>query len=228
MKNCNIMSDNQPQIIILLGRSGCGKGTQAKLLIKEFGFDYLSSGDLLRERIEKGDFSGKKLKKVMKEGKLAPTFFISHLWAEKIKEKKNKLELKGLIIDGSPRCLLEAELMNDIFKWHEWDNVKVVLLDISEQEAFGRLTKRRICKNCSRLIPWVGKFKDLEKCDKCGGELETRFDDKPEAIQSRLDFYKKDVQPAIDYYEKQGRLIKINGEQSIEDVYQEIIQCLHQ
>ncbi|NQV00517.1 MAG: nucleoside monophosphate kinase [Parcubacteria group bacterium] len=228
MKNCNIMSDNQPQIIILLGRSGCGKGTQAKLLIKEFGFDYLSSGKLLRERSKKDDFTGKKLKQVMDKGDLVPTPVMFRFWAGKIAEMRKKINKNGLIVDGSPRFLIEAKLMDSAFEWYEWDNVKVVLLDISEQEAFSRLTKRRICKNCSRLIPWVGEFKDLEKCDKCGGELETRFDDKPEAIQSRLDFYKKDVQPAIDYYEKQGRLIKINGEQSIEDVYQEIIQCLHQ
>jgi adenylate kinase len=220
------MSDKQPQIIILLGRSGCGKGTQAKLLRKEFGFDYLSSGDLLRARTKENDFSGKKLKKVMGQGELAPTFFISHIWSEKIGEIKNKSNLKGLIIDGSPRSLLEAELMNDIFEWFEWSNIKVILLDISEQEAFDRLTKRRICQKCGRLIPWVGEFKKLKKCDKCGGELKTRFDDKPEAIRARLDFYKKDVQPAVDYYEKQGRLIKVNGEQSIEDVYRDIEKSL--
>lgn len=220
------MPNNQPQIIILMGRSGCGKGTQAKFLQKEFGFDYLSSGDLLRARTKKNDFSGKKLKNVMGQGELAPTFFISHLWSEKIGEKKDKSNLKGLIIDGSPRSLLEAELMDDIFEWYEWTNIKVILLDISDKEAFNRLTKRRICQKCGRAIPWVGQSKKLKKCDRCGGELMTRFDDKPEAIKARLDFYKDDVQPAVDYYEKQGKLIKVSGEQSIEDVHQEIIKGL--
>ncbi len=186
------MSHKQPQIIILMGRSGCGKGTQAKLLQKKFGFDYLSSGDLLRARTKIDDFSGQKLKKVMSQGNLAPTFLISYIWSEKIREIKNKPNLKGLIIDGSPRSLLEAELTSDIFEWYEWSDIKVILLDISDEEAFNRLTKRR------------------------------RFDDKIEAIRSRLDFYKNDVQPAIDYYEKQGRLIKVNGQQSIEEVHREI------
>jgi len=216
------MSNKQPQIIILLGRSGCGKGTQAKLLIKEFSFDYLGSGVLLRERSKKGDFTGKKLKQIMNKGERVPTPIMFRIWAEKIEEIKREIDKNGLIIDGSPRSLVEARLMDNVFEWYEWDDVKIILLDISEKEAFGRLTKRRICKDCGRLIPWVGEFKDLKKCDKCGGELETRFDDKPEAIQARLDYYKKDVQPAVDYYEEQGRLIKMDGEQSIESVYKEI------
>lgn len=191
------MSDKQPQIIILMGRSGCGKGTQAQFLQKKFGFDYLSSGDLLRERVKKEDFSGKKLKKVLEEGDLAPTFLVSQLWSSKIKEVKDRPDLNGLIIDGSPRSWPEAELMNDIFEWYEWKDIKVILLDISDEEAFNRLTKRR------------------------------RFDDNPEAIRSRLDFYKDAVQPAVDYYEKQGKLIKINGHQSIEGVHQEILKSLH-
>lgn len=217
---------DQPKIIILFGRSGCGKGTQAKLLRGEFGFDYLSSGDLLRNKIKDDDFSGRKLRDVLKNGELAPTFLMFQLWSEKIREIKNKNDLKGLIIDGSPRALAEAKLIDEVFEWYEWEDVKIILLDISDDEAFGRLTKRRICKNCGRLIPWVGDFKNLEKCDKCGGELETRPDDKPEAIRARLDYYNKDVQPAVDYYEKTGALIRINGEQPIKDVYQGILKVL--
>jgi adenylate kinase len=220
------MSKRQPQIIIIFGRSGCGKGTQAKLLIKEFGFDYLSSGDLLREKMKEDDFSGWKLKKVLDKGERAPTFLMFQVWSEKIKEIKNKPDLKGLIIDGSPRSLLEAKLMDDAFEWYDWKNIKVILLDISEQEAFERLTKRRICKECGRLIPWVGDFKGMKVCDKCGGELITRADDKPEAIRARLGYYKRDVQPAVDYYQEQGRLIKIDGEKSIEDVYQDVKRAI--
>ncbi len=220
------MPKNQPKIIILFGRSGCGKGTQAKLLREKFGFDYLSSGDLLRAKTKDNNFSGRKLREVLKKGELAPTFLMFRLWSEKLGEIKNKPDIKGLIIDGSPRALIEAKLMDEVFEWYEWKNVKVFLIDISDEEAFNRLTKRRICENCGRLIPWVGDFKDLEKCDKCGGELKTRLDDKPEAIQSRLDYYKKDVQPVVDYYEKKDVLIKINGEQVIEKVYRDILKAL--
>ena len=162
----------------------------------------------------------------MDRGNRVPTFLISHLWSEKIGRLKEKSNLKGLIIDGSPRSLLEAELMNNIFNWYEWTNVKVISLEISDQEAFDRLTKRRICEKCGRLIPWVGDFRGLKVCDKCGGRLITRPDDKPESIRARLDYYQKDVQPAIDYYQKQGRLIEINGDQPIEDVYRDIKKAI--
>lgn len=210
-----------------MGRSGCGKGTQAKLLIKKFGFDYLSSGKLLRDRTKKNDFSGKKLKKVMRKGELVPAPVMFKFWAGKIAEIREQINKKGLILDGNPRALLEAKLMDGIFDWFEWSNIKVILLDISNKEAFNRLTKRRICQKCGRQIPWVDEFKKLKKCNKCGGELMTRFDDKPEAIKTRLDFYKKDVQPAVDYYKKQGKLIRVSGEQPIESVHQEILKFLH-
>jgi adenylate kinase len=216
------MSSQQPQIIILMGRSGCGKGTQAKLLQKEFGFDCLGSGDLLRTIAKRNDFSGQKLRKILGKGERVQAAFMFSVWSEEVRNMKNKPDLKGLILDGNPRALLEAKLMDDIFNWVEWTKIKVILLTISDQEAFNRLTKRRICKKCGRLIPWVGQFKDLKKCDKCGGQLISRPDDKPAVIRARLDFYNKDVQPAVDYYHKQGKLVKVNGQQSIEDVYRAV------
>ncbi len=216
----------QSQIIILLGRSGSGKGTQAKLLIKEFGFEYIGSGDLLRARAEQGDFTGKKLKEVMASGELVPTPVMFRVWSEKIETIKEQVDKKGLVVDGSPRTLLEAELMDDVFEWYQWPDVKILLIDISEKEAFDRLTKRRICKQCGRLIPWVGDFRGMKVCDKCGGELITRTDDKPEAIRERLEFYREKVEPAVGYYQKQGKLVKVNGEKSIEDVYQDVKKAI--
>ena len=216
------MIDKQPKIIILLGRSGCGKGTQANLLIKEFGFIYLGSGVLLRERASQNDNLGRELKEIMNKGNLVPTEIIFKIWSEKIEEMKEKIEKKGLIIDGSPRMLEEAKMMDSLFEKFSWENVKVILVNISEKEAFDRLTKRRICKECGRLIPWVGDFKNIKKCDKCGGELITRVDDKQEAINARLAYFNKDVQLAIDYYEDQDRLIKVDGDKPIEDVYNNI------
>jgi len=216
------MIGKQPKVIILLGRSGCGKGTQANLLIKEFGFIYLGSGVLLRERASQNDNLGRELKEIMNKGNLVPTEIIFKIWSEKIEEMKEKIEKKGLIIDGSPRMLEEAKMMDSLFEKFSWENVKVILVNISEKEAFDRLTKRRICKECGRLIPWVGDFKNIKKCDKCGGELITRVDDKQEAINARLAYFNKDVQPAIDYYENQDRLIKIDGDKPIEEVYDNI------
>ncbi len=214
------------KIIILFGRSGCGKGTQAKLLIKDFNFSYIASGDLIRDRKVKNDFTGQKLNQVLVQGGLVPTAVMYQLWSQQMEQIKDQIDQKGLLVDGSPRALIEAKLMDELFDWYEWKQVYPILIDISHQEAFDRLTKRRICQECGRLIPWVGEFKDLKICDECGGELITRPDDKPEAIQARLDYYLKDVEPVVEYYQKQEKLIKVNGEQSIQDVYQEIKQAL--
>jgi len=163
----------------------------------------------------------------MNRGILVPTFLVFQQWVNRLEEikKKQSDNFSGLIFDGSPRKLNEAHLLDEALDWYEWDkNIKVLLIDISRQEAFNRLTKRRICKNCGQLIPYVGHYKDLEKCDKCSGELETRADDTPEAINERLDLFEQEVLPVINYYQEKGWLVKINGEQSIEDVFNEILE----
>lgn len=231
----------KPLVIILLGPPGSGKGTQAKLLVKKFGLEYFGSGDALRRRRKIKDFTGKKLIEVMGRGELTPSFIVSKLWIDKLEKFKNsskcsaplqisspkRNKFKGFILDGSPRRIIEAEFLEEALKWYEWQkNVKVILIDISKKESFNRLTKRRICKKCGRLIPYIGEFKKLKKCDKCGGELITRVDDKPGAIKKRLEEFKKEVIPVINYYKKQGRLIKINGEQSIENVFKDTLKAI--
>jgi len=117
--------------------------------------------------------------------------------------------------------------MDGVFEWYQWNDIKIIFIGyFRREEAFGRLTKRRICKDCGRLIPWVGDFKNIEKCDKCGGELISRDDDNLEAIKARLDFYKKDVEPAVSFYKEQNRLIKVDGDQSIEGVYSDIKKAI--
>ena len=215
-----------PKIIILFGRSGCGKGTQAKLLQEEFGFDYLGTGDLVRAKAKENDETGKQVKAIIAKGDRVPTEIVFGLWGKVARKMAQQPNLKGLIIDGSPRSTPEAVIMDNLFKELNWQDVKVFLLDISEKEAFNRLTKRKICQDCGQLIPYVGKYKNLEKCDKCNGKLVVRQDDNSKAVQARLDYFNKDVQPAVDYYQKQNRLTKINGEQSIEDVYRDILKKL--
>jgi len=99
----------------------------------------------------------------------------------------------------------------------------ILLIDITRQEAFDRLTKRRICQNCGALIPWVGEYKNMEACNKCGGDLEERADDTPVAIKNRLDYFDKDVSKVIKYFKKKKRLITIKGEQTIEKVFEDIL-----
>lgn len=214
-------------IVIFLGKQGSGKGTQAELLGKKLGLDYVGSGDLLRERKKQKDFTGEKTKAIVDSGGLTPTMLIFKLWLDKFEALKQKKNLKGFIMDGSPRKIFEAYLIDEALNWYEWDkNVKVMLIDISNKEAIWRLLNRRICKECREIIPFVGEWKKVKKCPKCGGELIRRADDTLAGVKSRLSWFKSEVQPVINFYRKTGRLIKINGEQSIENVFKDILKVL--
>jgi len=215
------------KVIIVLGPPGSGKGTQSKLLVKKFNLDYFGAGDALRERQKIGDFTSKRLIKVMGEGKWVPSFLISKIWMDKLEEFKQKKKFKGFISDGSPRMLPEAKLFDDAMEWYGWTRgMKIIFISISLKASLLRLTKRRQCRKCGRLIPWIGEFKKLERCDRCGGQLITRHDDKPEAIRMRLREFKNKTMLVINHYKKQKKLIKINGEQSIENIFKDILKAL--
>jgi len=226
-RKVNIKPMKKSLVVIFLGKPGSGKGTQAELLGEKLGLDYVGSGDLLRERKTKDDFTGRKTKTVVDTGGLIPTPVIFKLWLDRFEQFKKRKNFKGFIMDGSPRKIFEAYLTDEALGWYEWDkNVKVMLIDVSNKEVIWRLTKRRICKKCGEIIPYVGKWRKVKKCPKCDGELIHRVDDTTAGVKSRLAWFKSDVQPVINYYKKQGRLIKINGEQSIEDVFKEVLKKL--
>lgn len=215
---------SKPLNFCLIGRSGCGKGTQAKLLMEHFGnLYYVSSGDLFRDLIKTDSDTSTRVKKIYDAGGLPFDDLAATLWMRNL--AYNLKENQGFILDGAPRRVNEAQTLDRYLDFLERkENTYILLIDISREEAFNRLTKRRICQKCQKLIPWVGEFKDLKVCDKCGGQLIYRSDDRPEAINSRLDYYEERVAPTVEYFETQNRLIRINGEQSIEDVFKEILK----
>ena len=216
-----------PLVINIIGPAGSGKGTQSKLLAKKYGLKYLGSGDTLRARQKINDFTGGKLIRTMNKGELVPSFTIVKILGNEFEKRKKQSKFTGLVLDGWTRTVFEATLTDEALDWYEWGkNTKVILIKISRRESFNRLTKRRQCKKCGRLIPWVGEFKKLKVCDKCEGELVTRPDDKMESIKKRLQEYKEETIPAIRYYKKQGKLIEINGEQPIEKVFKDILKTL--
>lgn len=189
----------EPQIIFILGRSGCGKGTQAKLLAEKLRLEYIGSGDMLRARQNINDFTGRKIKETMdKTMSFAPSAIVFKLWVDRFEAIKEKPNFRGFVVDGSPRKIREAELLDQTLEWFEWSKyLHVILIDVAREEAFARLTKRRV-----------------------------REDDTPEVINNRLDSFEKDVVPVIDYYEKSNRLTRINGEQSVEEVHKDIMNAV--
>ncbi|MBU1091651.1 nucleoside monophosphate kinase [Patescibacteria group bacterium] len=220
------MNMGKPFNFILISRSGGGKGTQAEFIKKEFSNLYhFSTGDLFRDLQEQDTDTGYRIREILNKGGLPFDFLAITLWMHKI--AYNLKRDQGLLADGFPRRLNEAKILDEFLDFLERkENMKVIYIDISEKEAFGRLTKRRICKKCKKLVPYVLPYKNWEKCEECGGELEQRSDDKPEAIQGRMDYFRERVLEILDYYREQGRLIEINGEQSIEDVWRDIKKAI--
>lgn len=185
-----------PRTIILLGRSGSGKGTQAKLLKEKLEpCLYVYTGDLFRELESVDSFAGRKIKEVLDTGGLPEEWLAAFLWQKAlVYNLKNNNE--NIIIDGSPRRLDEAEEMDIVLKWLGRVDIKVMLIDITEDEAVTRLLKR------------------------------ARADDTETSIRSRLQWFNTEAVPALEYFEKSGRLIKINGLGTVAEVFDRIKQSL--
>lgn len=181
--------------IIVLGRSGSGKGTQVELLKKLFE-PYLSvyTGDLFRALEKEETLAGKKVRELVDSGGLPPEWIAEFLWQKELIYKLKDSE--NIIFDGSPRRLDEAEKLDEVLSWLGRTDLKVVLVDITEDEAVERLLKR------------------------------ARKDDTEESIRSRLNWFNTDAMPAIEYYEKSGRLIKIDGMGNIEEIHERIKKAL--
>jgi adenylate kinase len=217
--------EKSPLILILLGKSGSGKGTQVDLLKDKLGLDFLGTGALLRERKKVGDFSANKIADVIDNGGIVPPPVVFKLWMDKFEAFKNRGDdFKGVILDGSPRKLREAWLMDDALDWFEWDKrVKIMLIDISDEEAINRIAKRKICPKCG-AIAIVSGTSDSDICPICKEVLITRPDDTVEGTKKRLEWFREEVAETVNHYDSMGRLIKINGEQSVEGVFNDIMK----
>jgi len=214
-----------PLILILLGKSGSGKGTQVDLLKEKLGLDYIGSGELLRERKKIDDFMGRKIAEVIDNGNIILTPVIFSLWMKRFEELKKKEDLKGIILDGSPRKIKEAYLMEEALEWFEWDkNLKILLIDISDEEAIARITRRKICSSCGNIILFSKDNPDISICPKCGGELVKRPEDSLEGTKKRLEWFKTEVGPVVDFYKSNNRMTVINGEQSVSAVFNDIMK----
>jgi|AntAceMinimDraft_18_1070375.scaffolds.fasta_scaffold00257_28 adenylate kinase len=187
-------------VISFLGPPGCGKGTQSKLLQEKFGFAFFGSGDLLRQRGQVNDFTGQKIKKIINQGRLISSLVIAGLWEKEMERVKNLPQFSGLIIDGSPRALSEAKLIDSGLDWYEWTSKhKVVYLNISYEESE------------KRLLAKMGRH---------------RKDDTVPALEERWNCFRNQTLPVLEYYRQKGALIEIDGNSSVQEVYQSMVRAL--
>lgn len=205
--------------IILLGLPGAGKGTQAKILTKELGTPHISTGDILRAAVLKGTPLGLKAEKYIISGELVPDDLIIGLVKERIKERDCE---GGFLLDGFPRTVPQAEALEKISAID-----RVIKLRVKDKKAIERLSGRGTCKRCGALYHTTNLPPKREGiCDRCGGELIVREDDREEAILKRLEVYRKETQPLVDYYTKKGLLVTIDGENPVEEVTKDLLLLL--
>jgi adenylate kinase len=195
---------------IILGPQGSGKGTQAKLLAKEFNLEHISIGDILRKEVASGSKLGKIIESYMCAGKLIPFDINNQLVKSAIEGRDN------IIVDGYPRTREQAKFLFSNFKISG-----LIVIDISEAESINRISKRLICTaNNKILIEGSISEDDIRECEALGGKIIKRGDDKPLAIRKRLEIYHKETEPLIDLFKENNiPIIRVNGEIPIDDLF---------
>ncbi|MCD6471253.1 nucleoside monophosphate kinase [bacterium] len=208
--------------IVLLGPQGSGKGTEAQLLSEKYNLVHLEVGRILRKIARSKTPLGKKVDDLInKQGKMVPLKLLLEVIEREIKKIPRS---RGIIFDGTPRRLGEIKPLERILKECNRKLTHIFYLPISEKETARRLSKRRICSGCGKIFTvGININAKTKKCPICGGKIIKRPDDRPKAIKERLKLYRKETLPVVRYYKKQGKLIKINAQKSIKDVFKEIV-----
>jgi len=212
-------------ILIFFGPPGSGKGTQADLLGQRSGWQQLSTGAFFRQEIKRGSRLGKLTDKYLKSGGLVPDVIIKKIIEKYLNQQRKS---KVIILDGYPRNRQQqndlVKILKKIFK--SISRIYAIEISLSGSEAKKRLSSRRSCRCGAVFNQITNPPKKSAKCDLCGGKLFTRNDDKPRVVAARLKLYRSEIKPVIDYWRRAGRLIKINGEQSINKIHQDLIAAL--
>ena len=210
--------------LILLGPPGAGKGTQAQLMVDRYHIPQISTGDILRAAVKGKTPLGMKAKGFMDQGKLVPDELVIGIIEERLKAADCH---PGFILDGFPRTIAQAEALQPILSKMGRSIDHVVNIEVEDEELVRRLTGRRTCKNCGAMFHIVFHAPKREGiCDRCGGTLYQREDDKEETIRTRLKEYQKQTSPLIQYYQQKKTLRSIQGVGGQEQIFEQIIRLL--
>ena len=197
--------------VVIFGAPGSGKGTQSELIIKEYGLDHISTGDVLRSEMKNDTELGKIAKDYIEKGQLVPDELIVNMLAKVLDSKENS---KGVIFDGFPRTTAQAVALDDMLARMNRPLDAALLVDVPGEVIIGRALNRRVCKYCG----YVGTAADAA-CPKCSGEMYQRADDTEDTVRNRLDVYEKSTSPLIDYYRGKGVLKTVDGNRPVDVVF---------
>jgi adenylate kinase len=208
--------------LILLGAPGTGKGTQAGLLAEKEGWLHVSTGEMLRDAVNRRTILGEAAKKYMDQGALVPDQLVISMLVERISQPDAQ---SGLILDGFPRNLAQAEALDDALNRAGRCVDLAVNIAVPDDELVTRLSGRWMCRSCGKIYNQASGLP--EKCERCGGELYQRDDDKPETVKSRLQKQKPPPE-MMSHYRLAGKLVDVNGMQPVDKVTQQIESVLRE
>lgn len=210
--------------IIMLGAPGAGKGTQAKKIAAKYGIPHISTGDIFRANIKNGTELGKKAKTYMDQGLLVPDELVVDLVVDRVNQDDCA---NGYVLDGFPRTIPQAEALDAALAKLGQKVDYAINVEVPDENIVNRMSGRRACVDCGATYHIVYAPTKVENiCDKCGGTLILRDDDKPETVTKRLGVYHEQTQPLIDYYTTQGVLKTVDGTRDLNEVFQEIVDIL--
>ena len=206
--------------LVLLGAPGAGKGTQAEILCRTLNIPTISTGNILRAAMKNGTPVGLKAKEFVESGRLVPDDVIIGIVQERLAEPDCA---NGYILDGMPRTIPQAEAL-------EQCGIEVdcaLSLEVTDAVIVDRMSGRRTCKDCASTFHIVSNPpKVAGKCDFCGGELTIRKDDAPETVQARLATYHKETEPLKDFYAARGKLVSVEGQDTVAETTDVIKKAL--
>lgn len=210
--------------VVFLGAPGAGKGTQAAEVAKALKLAHIATGDMFREAQKKGTKLALEAKTYMEKGLLVPDEITIKMVQERISAPDCK---NGVIFDGFPRNLAQAQALDKAMAEQSKAIDKVIYIKVAEGELLKRLGGRWICRQCQSPYHEVASPPKVKgKCDKCGGDLYQRADDVPQTIKERLKVFFAQTAPLIDYYTKTGKLAEVNGEGSMDEIKQRILNAV--
>lgn len=210
--------------IIMLGAPGAGKGTQAKMIAEKCGIPHISTGDIFRANIKNGTELGAKAKEYMDKGLLVPDELVCDLVVDRTQQADCE---KGYILDGFPRTIPQAEALENALNAIEQKLDYAIDTDVPDENIINRMSGRRACVGCGATYHVLFNPTKVEgKCDVCGESLILRDDDKPETVKKRLDVYHTQTQPLIDFYTERKVLVEVDGTQSMDKVFDDIMKIL--
>ena len=208
------------KIIVLMGAPGAGKGTQARLLQERLHLPQISTGDILRARAQQNDELAKEIQEVQAAGKLASDDLVGRVVKERTSQPDCK---KGYVLDGFPRTIPQSEMLEDLAATQD-ERLRAILIEVPFGILEKRIAGRLSCPICGEIYNIYFKPPKLKNsCDRHpDARLIQRVDDTPEKVRVRLETYNRETEPLLDYYQRTGRLHRVDGTRSPDEIYRDV------